>query len=59
MKEDLVKAGNDDDDHDNNVSNGDVNDDQIMLTMMFKKGEIQTIDYICFFFLGSVKISDV
>ena len=55
----MVRAGDDDDDHDNNVSNGDVNDDQIMLTMMFKKGEVQTIDYICFFFLGSVKISDV
>ena len=50
MKEDLVKAGNDDDDHDNNVSNGDVNDDQIMLTMMFKKGEIQTmIIFVSFF----------
>ena len=55
MKEDLVRAGDDDDDvDDDNVQFGVLSDDQILLTMMFNKGQVQIIDFDFFFLFRKV-----
>ena len=54
MKENLVRAGDNDGDDYDNVSNGELNDDQIMLTMMFFKGQVQIIDFDFFFLFRKV-----